>query len=174
MLRMVRAEQGAQDSIWSIESPTPGVVLIDVAIGGDPPAVPLHWRAGTWRKPPLDLALDAQGQLLSLQFALQDEHVAPGVSSVLPELEASVPTFDVANWPEDRYLDEKVPVVATRLVGGELSLKIGKGEHVVDRAPELDSGLVLAFPSDDRLAEIRLGPLAPEDWRVIDAFSFVE
>lgn len=38
---------------WNVESPVGGVVLIEVVLDRNP--APLHWRAGLWEKPPLDL-----------------------------------------------------------------------------------------------------------------------
>jgi hypothetical protein len=170
MLRLVRTDPGSHHAIWSIESPTPGVVLINLAIDGMSEPVPLHWRAGTWTKPPLDVELDARGRLVGLQFVLQDERVPVGEGSVLPERDTALPIFDVTAWPHDRYLDEKIPVVANRLRGGELALLIGD-RLPLTKAIQIGSSLTLAFANSGRLAEIRLGPLSGDDWEAIDAFS---
>jgi hypothetical protein len=166
-------EATALVATWSIETPTPGVVLIDVAIGGQQTPVPLHWRVGTWVKPPLDLSLDHEGHLVGMQFVLQDERVQAGQWSVLPDEEIAVPVFNVENWPAERYRDETMAVGASRLSGGELALRIGEAGDLT-RACRTKGGLLVAFGADDSLAEIRLGPLSSEDWEAIDAFSFVE
>lgn len=159
---------------WSIEAPTPGVVLIDVTLGESRPTTPLHWRMGTWTKPPLDLSLDDGGRPVALQFVLQDERVAAGQSLAdLPEPEGGVPIFDINDWPPERYCDETGPVRANRLPSGELRLQIGEPQPV-RRACRTAPGLLLGFDERDVLAEIRLGPLAGEDWEAINAFSFVE
>lgn len=172
-LLLLRTEPATLQSTWSIEAPTVGVVLIDVTIRRAESAAPLHWRAGAWTKPPLDVSLDDEGRLISIQFVLQDERVSPGQWSVLPDPEGAAPVFDVKNWPAERYRDETLAVTASRLSGGELALRIGDEQHLA-RACRVDAGLLMAFGADGDLAKILLGPLANEDWEGIDAFSFVE
>jgi hypothetical protein len=172
-LRLVRVDPVSVAAVWSIETPTPGVVFIDVALDGDAPPAPLHWRASTGAKPPLDLSLDGGGRLVGFQFVLQDERVPSGEWSVLPDPENGVPLFDVSEWPSDRYRDEIVPVSASRLSGGELTLRLGEA-RAPTHACQVGAGLVMAFNEDNSLAEIRLGPLDDEDWDAIAAFSFVE
>jgi hypothetical protein len=59
VLRLVGMEHEPQAMVaWRIESPTVGVVLFDVDVGAWGHPIPLHWRAGDWRKPPLDIQLD--------------------------------------------------------------------------------------------------------------------
>src|SRR5918996_4765799 len=106
-LRLAGSESSRGEATWSIESPTPGVVLIDVNVVGANRRPPLHWRTGTWQKPPLDISLDREGRLIGFQFVLQDERVKEGVATDLPAPKACWPIFDVANWPKDRYLDDK-------------------------------------------------------------------
>lgn len=172
-LQLLRTEPATAFATWRIETPTVGVVLIDVVIGGSQTAVPLHWRVGTWMKPPLDVALDGEGRLVGFQFVLQDERVDRATWSMLPDLESTVPVFNVENWPPDRYRDETLSVNARRLAGGELALRVGD-ERPLARAFDLAPRLVLAFGADGALAEMRLGPLPNDDWEAIDAFSLGE
>ncbi|MEX2555047.1 MAG: hypothetical protein WEB06_05390 [Actinomycetota bacterium] len=172
-LRLLRTELGPRAATWSIETPTPGVVLIDVTIEGQTASAPLHWRAGTWSKPPLDLTLDDQGRLVALQFVLQDERVAAGQWTVFPDFDEGLPVFDIAGWPSERYRDETVPVEASRLSGGELALRLGDPQPL-GRACGVGSALVMGFTDASTLAEIRLGPLDQDDWAAINAFSYVE
>ncbi len=169
-LRLARIETVPCDAIWSIESPTPGVVLIDVHVVGIEEAVPLHWRTGTWTKPPLDLSLDREGRLVGFQFVLQDERVREGISSDFPSPEVGLPLFDIEDWPSDRYADVKSALEAFRLAGSELELRLGD-ELSVRQVCQVGSSLFMAFGDHDRLSAIRLGPLSVEDWEAIDAFS---
>ena|ERR1700694_961974 len=62
----------------TIQSPTTGVVLmdLDVRYEGPKPGALQHWRVGTWKKPPIDIALNPQtGALESVQVVLQDEAI---------------------------------------------------------------------------------------------------
>lgn len=172
-LRLLRTVPATPEAMWAIETPTPGVVLIDVAVGGAHSAVPLHWRVGTWAKPPLDVFFDEEGRLLGFQFVLQDERIPRAEWPLLPHAETATPIFDVENWPPERYLDETAAVTASRLSGEELSLRVGEPRQLT-RACQVDVGLVVAFCGDGALAEMRLGPLPRDDWEAIDAFSLVE
>jgi len=170
MLKWRDIEKTHSEITWTIGSPVPGVVIIDVTVGSERVPVPLHWRAGTWRKPPLDIILDDRGRLVAMQFVLQDERmeIRDGTRHVEPEI--GVPRFDVSSWATDRYRDEQVPVVALRAVTGELVIRIGD-EQPLSRACEPSPGLVLAFGDDDGLARIEIGPLTNDDWASIDTFS---
>lgn len=170
--RFVAVDLGRVSPMWSIEVPTPGVVLLDVAVG-KPPSVPLHWRAGTWAKPPLDILLDGEGRFFALQFVLQDERVERRDQPALRKSQAGVPIFDVAEWPEDGFCDEIVPITSVRLSAGELTLRIGEQRHV-PHALEVMPRLIMAFTDDMNLAEVQLGPLDEDDWDIIDTFSLVK
>jgi hypothetical protein len=166
-------DPGSRSATWNIESPTPGVVLIDVAIERPSRSTPLHWRAGTWSKPPLDLSLDDHGRLVGLQFVLQDERVPAGQWTVFPDPEVGLPVFDVRGWPSERYRDETMVVQASRLSSGELALRLGDLQPLA-RVCAVAAGVLMGFTEAGSLAEIRLGPLDEEDWAAIDAFSYVE
>lgn len=172
-LRLVRTDPGPRAATLSIETPTPGVVLIDVALEGQAPSAPLHWRAGTWSKPPLDLSLDDQGRPVGLQFVLQDERVPTGHWTVFPDPEEGLPLFDIGDWPSERYCDETMSVEASRLSGGELALRLGDPQPL-GHACEVAPGVLMGFTHAGDLAEIRLGPFDEEDWASIHAFSYVE
>ncbi len=171
-LQLRQTKPATVRATWGIQTPTIGVVIIDVVIDESETPLPLHWRVGTWVKPPLDLSIDHDGRLVGIQFVLQDERVQPGHSSGLPDPAVAVPVFNVENWPIDRYRDEAMVVDACRLSGGELLLRVGEARDLT-RACRTSRELVVAFDQDDSLAEIRLGPLSREDWEVIDTFSFV-
>lgn len=169
-MRLARVESHSGVVVTNIESPTPGVVLIDVHVVGRTEGVPLHWRIGTWTKPPLDIRLDRDGRLIGFQFVLQDERVPEAPTPDLPIEGIGLPIFDVEDWHSDGYLDQTSDVTAHRLAGLELLLGVQSeqiGRHVYRVAPDL----AMAFADDGRLAEIRLGPLSLEDWGSIDAFS---
>ncbi len=169
-LRLKGLEAPVPQVPWRVESPTPGVVLVEVVLGSD--AAPLHWRVGLWDKPPLDISMDRSGRLLGVQFVLQDERVdRNGAVAERAVNDSGRPVFEVTSWPEDRYLDVEAAVVATRTSAGSLVLRIGDVGDV-DRAVLVGDGLVLGLRAD-ALVEITIGPLGVEDWEAIDAFSFV-
>lgn len=176
MLRVFsRSMEPVGEVSWRMESPVPGVVLIDVAVGSGGCPVPLHWRVGDWTKPPLDVSLTAEGRIEAFQFVLQDERVEDelaGRTEVTTRRSvawAGAVTFAIERWPADRYLDERLEVSAERSGSDELVLRIG------DRLVELEYceaglGLLLGFDHDE-LVEIVLGPLSVEDWDSVGAFS---
>jgi hypothetical protein len=173
MVRVVAVAPDVEGTVgWRIESPTVGVVLVDVGLGGDRDPAPLHWRAGEWSKPPLDLAIDPlSGRLQALQFVLQDERVPVEEVAPLPAGQQGVPVFEVAGWPADRYRDVRCPVAAIRSQAGELVLRLSRGG--VANACRVRGGLAIGYDRDDDLCEIRVGPLAGDEWESIDSFSAV-
>lgn len=169
-LRLKAKEAPLPQVPWRIESPTPGVVLVEAVLDTD--RAPLHWRVGQWDKPPLDLWMDASGRLLGVQFALQDERVGPeDTTADKPVDDHGRPVFDVSSWPEDRYIDTEAPVVAARAREGTLALRIGDCGQI-DRLLQVGDGLAVGLRTS-ALATVRLGPLSAEDWETIDAFSWI-
>ncbi len=154
---------------WTLDCPARGVVTLDVAVGQETSGAPLHWRAGDWTKPPLDLRLSASGSVESIQFVFQDEAVAPGESVLPSRSEIGSPTFDVTTWPEDRYVDARLPVRTFRLATGELYAAIGEGRP--ERSMSVTCGLRFGFDSSDQLVGIALGPLTDDEWRMVDAVT---
>jgi len=152
---------------WTLDCPTRGVVIVDVGVGSNASAAPLHWRAGDWTKPPLDLRLSEQGLIESIQFVFQDESVEVQEIPLPSASEFGLPTFDVSDWPDDRYLDARVVVKTMRLVSGELYAAIGNAE--VDRAVSAAHGLRLEFDSAGQLVGIAVGPLSDDEWQLVDA-----
>ena len=63
---------------------------------------------GLWDKPPLDVSLAPDGRLAAVQFVLQDERVPRDGGKQLAGdgTGGSWPVFEVASWPDGRYLDE--------------------------------------------------------------------
>ena len=176
MLRLARVDVALNESprhgdwIREVGALTAGVVAIDVAL--DKSALPsLHWRAGNWTKPPLDVAVDPEdGRLRGIQIVLQDEGVPDGKYRVNAlEVRRGVPAFDVGTWANsDRYVDETIPVVATRAPDDSLEVLIGEyGEPGVTLT--VDDQLELLFTSESVLSAIRVGPLSAEEWSLIAA-----
>lgn len=169
-LRLKKLDAPLAQVPCNIESPTPGVVLVEVDLGRYP--APLHWRVGLWDKLPLDLSMDPSGRLLSVQFVLQDERVGRDDGAIERAVSnAGRPVFDVASWPENRYVDVEAPVVAARTPAGTLVLRVGDGGEV-ERVLLVGDGLALGLRRT-RLVDIMIGPLSREEWEAIDAFSFV-
>lgn len=165
MLKSLAEPNEAPPIQWTLDCPTRGVVILDVAIGREVSAAPLHWRAGDWTKPPLDLRLSGAGVLESIQFVFQDESVHVGPISLPAESEIGLPIFDVGDWSADRYMDARVLVKALRLRSGELYVSIGDAQP--GRFVSVTSALRLGFDPSDRLVAIALGPLTPDEWQVV-------
>jgi len=170
MLKLIDANPIGSDASWTIECPVPGVVIINVTVGRSLTPVPLHWRAGTWEKPPLDVFLNEEGQLVGMQFVIQDEHLELGFGEMPVKAKTGAPRFDVSFWPTDRYKDETISVSAKRVPGGELVLHIGDKEPI-RQSYETSPGFVLSFGRSDQLMRIQIGPLTSDDWADIDSFS---
>jgi hypothetical protein len=155
---------------WGLDCPTRGVVILDAAIGPPPPgAPPLHWRAGDWTKPPLDIRLSDEGSVQSIQFVFQDEAVHVDDVVLPSNVESGVPAFDVDAWPSDRYCDARVSVRTLRLASGELYTTIGDAHP--SRSVSVAWGLRFDFDVSDQLVGIALGPLTSAEWHLIDASS---
>jgi len=152
---------------WTLNCPTRGVVILDVAVGQDASDAPLHWRAGDWSKPPLDVRLSDVGAVESIQFVFQDESVNAGEVVMPAEVEVGLPTFDVGEWPADRYSDARVDVRTLRLPSGELYAAIGDGQP--ERSVSVTWGLRFGFDSSDQLVGIALGPLTADEWQLVEA-----
>ena len=170
MLRMVGIEPYSGRPVsWSIECPVPGVVLINLNLVSALHPAPFHWRVGTWRKPPLDIEIEpSSGCLQAIQFALQDEQVPLVAVASLPAGKSGLPVFDTGDWPIDRYLDVHGQVTAIRTPADQLGLFVSSGETTsTSQIP----GLVLGYDHNSNVHEIRIGPLADEDWDAIVAMS---
>lgn len=164
MLKLIRQDLPLPEVSLLIESPVPGVVIIDAVL--DRQEVPLHWRAGLWDKPPLDVSLAPDGRLAGVQFVLQDERVPRSNGPQLPgdETGGSWPVFEVASWSDGRYLDEEMAVSFER-TSGLLVLRIGA--TTAQRWARVGDGLTVGLNTSDEVVALALGPLAAEDWDVI-------
>lgn len=151
---------------WTLDCPAPGVVIIDVAVGDAASAVPFHWRAGDWTKPPLDFRLSERGALESIQIVFQDEEVSEGEGVAPPATARGCPVFDVGDWPAGRYLDVRTSVRVLRLPSGELRAVIG------DREPEqsiaVAEGLRLEVDPARHLVGVVFGPLSVGEWHKLE------
>jgi hypothetical protein len=113
----------------SVNSPTRGVAIVDVKIGSSSTPTPLHWRAGDWTKPPLDVSFSLNGQIESVQVVFQDESVMTAEGAAAVREEPGVPSFEIEQWPLDRYLDVQTGVRSARLASGELLVSIGEASR---------------------------------------------
>jgi hypothetical protein len=130
----------------------------------------MHWRAGDWTKPPLDISLSPDGRIENVKVVFQDEVVAiaPDERQILNEPSApGFPFFDLHEWPSDRYLDAHASVHYRRLDSGELLVTLQDAHPL--RLLQLGKGLTLGFDSSDELACTLIGPLADDEWRLIEA-----
>lgn len=145
----------------NVETPTPGVVVVDVILGAASSAAPLHWRSGDWTKPPLDLSLASDGRLIGIQFVLQDERVPEGREGSWSVSWRGTPVFTVDGWPRDRYRDERISVSATRSLSGQLVLCLGESATELEWC-EVGHDLLLGF-AGDQLVKIVVGALDLDD-----------
>lgn len=170
MLRLLRQDLPLPEVSLSIESPVPGVVLVDAVL--DRHEAPLHWRAGLWDKPPLDVSLRPDGRLVGVQFVLQDEKVprGDGPPPSSGESGGGWPVFEVRSWPEKRYVDEKIAVSFERAAA---SLVLGIGSEPVGRWVRAGTALSVGLNASDEVVGMVFGPLDAENWNAIDAFSSI-
>ena len=151
----------------SVTSPSRGVAILDVVVGSRSSPAPLHWLAGDWSKPPLDVALGPGGQIESVQVVFQDEAVAMTEADVSSRDELGLPSFELDGWPANRYLDVRTDVHAARIASDELLVSIDGDPPT--RLVQLGDGLKLGLDGRDHLARLVIGPLDIEQWRMIDA-----
>jgi hypothetical protein len=139
-------------------------------VEGPKSPTPLHWRAGDWTKPPLDIELNhVNGAVQGLQLVLQDEHVSTGTLEVTPESAAGIPVAEITDWPGDRYRDVQCDVAVTRGESNELIVRLG--EPAVASRSGLPGRLMFGWDESANLCELVIGPLEDRDWEDIDAFS---
>jgi hypothetical protein len=151
----------------SVEAPAAGVAIVDATISCRSSSVPIHWRAGDWTKPPLDISLSHEGRIEGIQIVFQDEKVPIGGRESATKEESGIPSFDVGAWSADRYLDVHTSVRSVRLPSGELLVSIGDDKPL--RTPRLGGSLRVGLDASDRLVEVILGPLDAQQWEMIDA-----
>lgn len=171
--QMLRAQgsltQGAS-ATWAIESPVPGVVLINLEIAGPKSLTPLHWRGGDWTKPPLDIELNPMnGAVQALQLVLQDEHVSRGTAEAASEYAVGIPVVELTEWPNDRYRDVRCDVRVTRGETNELIVRLGAS--TVSSRTGVPGRVMFGWDESANLCELVIGPLESQDWEDIDAFS---
>lgn len=151
----------------AVDSPTRGVAIVDVQISPILNPAPLHWRAGDWTKPPLDVSLGPDGRPKSLQVVFQDEEVPRTNASEPIQAEVGVPIFDIGDWPANRYLDTRTVVQMEHLESDELAVRIGTDQP--DRWLQLGPGLEFGFDAAGTLVKLIIGPLDDGQWRLIAA-----
>lgn len=148
----------------SVDCPAPGVVLIeaflDDAIGGD-----LHYRVGSFTKPPLDLWIRPDGVIGGAQFVLQDEVVPKCGTQPPTQVHDMRPRVDISAWPqEDPYLDVVAQTTACEN-NGSVNVHVDR-LHVV-RWHRVGEYLRIGFDSHEALCGVSLGPLRSWQWEMV-------
>jgi hypothetical protein len=159
---------GTPRTSWTLDCPAIGAVVLNVRVGYRTASnAPLHWRAGDWSKPPLDMRMSSIGDIEGVQFVFQDESIFSNTDPFPATAEVGVPVFDVHAWPDDRYLDTLVNVHTFRVPTGELCATIGEvpPKRVISSA----RGLRIAFAATGELAGFEVGPFSRDDWLMIEA-----
>lgn len=158
LLQTVVASPVVADASVSVVSPTAGVVVLNARVPGAITPAPLHWRAGDWTKPPLDIYLAPDGRLELVEVVFQDEALElVNRPAPVPE-EIGLPLFDATGWPDDRYRDVRVDLRITRLPTDHIVIEAG---HLPpSRWIRVTSVLAMGLSADLRLAEIMIGPLS--------------
>jgi hypothetical protein len=127
MIRLTSVSPAPASVTRHIDSPCRGVVLLDYALAAG--GVALHWRAGDWSKPPLDVSVDpATGRLVALQYVLQDERLPVlGPISQSADRREGVPIFDLSAWaPDERYVDEVASVSAGWVSSTDMVIRLAE------------------------------------------------
>lgn len=132
----------------SVYTPTTGVAIVDVKVGAESTPAPLHWPAGDWTKPPLDISLSEIGRVEGVQVVFQDEVIDTADAALSTDVDVGVPLFDVDEWPADRYLDARLNVRASRLASGHLLVTIDDDRP--GRLLRLGNGLVDSHSASTR------------------------
>ena len=151
----------------SVSSPTGGVAMVDVKLGVEESPAPKHWRVGDWNKPPLDISLNNEGLIQNIQIVLQDESVAFAKPASQPPAneEAGLPSFNVDQWPSDRYLDARSDVTVVRSITDELVVRIGKDQ--AERVLRVGRSLRLGLGEVNDIVSVFVGPLDADSWRLV-------
>jgi hypothetical protein len=160
--------------VREIINPTDSVAIVNVTVG--PPdhlsRPNLHWRAGQWQKPPVDIEINpVDGRLQAIQLVLQDE-LFPTWSLSLPEqAQAGLPCVDRQPWGPDphswdeinqSYIDETLEIPIGWGSGDTLWVSFGP---IPARAVAqvVDEPLILLVASDRRWVGIGLTALTPDE-----------
>lgn len=141
-----------------IEELTTGVVSIHYVVQRDFARPPLHWRAGKWDKPPVDIRVDpVDGQLRAVQVVIQHPlSEKSGATPKAPRIRRGVPFFDLGAWQGGKpYLDETTDVGLSWFGGATVAVDFGHSLIEADLECRVGSGLQLLF---DR-AELLIGYL---------------
>lgn len=149
-----------------VESPATGVVLIDLDIPRFALVVPLHWRAGRWTKPPLDVRFAQSGDLLGVQFVVQDEQIEAGDELPPSRQIHGWPRFDVRRWHgTDRYIDVAMDVQAVRTPADRLVLRLADAavDYTIVAGPQLE----VAVSALAEVVALAIGPLTRHEWDVV-------
>lgn len=164
MSLLLRLSQRDQTEVQvTVTTPTTGVAILDVQVGETSSKSPLHWRAGMWTKPPVDIAVDpANGRLQGVQIVLQDEDVPWGGGENLPADEGA-PAISTERWSEDRYRDEVMEVHLLRTPDDRLEVRL-KGFGEASKTFQIGGKLQLIVGPDDSLVGLRVGPMSSSDW----------
>lgn len=178
MLKIVEIEQLPARVLREITSPAQGLVLIDCQLSikeenEEPLAVPLHWRAGDWSKPPIDIALDEDtGRFQSLQFVLQDEVIErgtlPGIDLATLTSETGVPIFERGLWSDDEhYADERLQPISTWERQNDLLMVFTSQPAQVTKACLVDDSLAFLLNEQNEIIGFQLNQITREEKRTI-------
>jgi hypothetical protein len=144
--------------------------LINVDVAGPRSLTPLHWRAGEWTEPPIDIEVNPDdGAIQAVQVVLQDEWAGMRVPPSSQDAVSGLPLVAFADWPTDGYWDVRCRVAVARAGTGELIVDLGD-RGAVSYAGQLGS-LLFGWDASGELCQIVIGPLSSEDWDDVNAFS---
>jgi hypothetical protein len=174
MLKIVEIERVPAKVTREVTNLAQGVVLIDCRLTTDeeneePLSVPLHWRAGDWSKPPIDIALDAEtGHLRSLELILQDEIIEHKtlLSTELADIDIDrgTPIFERTLWSDDeRYVDETLMPTLSWGEQNSLLVVLVSPPVRVARTCLVDSSLVFLLNEQNEIIGFRLNQITREE-----------
>jgi hypothetical protein len=166
-VRGVLIEESA--AVLDIDTPTHGVAIVNARFDRRKSPVPLHWRAGDWTKPPMDIEIDPQtGAVQAAQFVLQDERIPQSDMTEAPTPSGGTPIVETEGWTSDPYLGVHCDLRVWRGSSDELIVTFG------DRSAVSHNGrdrLTFGWDDASELAEVTFGPLSRQDWARINAYS---
>jgi hypothetical protein len=163
--------------IREVTSPAQGLVLLDCKFDMDEEeegnesvrlSAPLHWRAGTWTKPPIDITLRADdGRFQSLQLVLQDETI-PTRAIIVPGQATSsckgIPIFDRTAWQEEEYyIDERLQPMLSWQEYNSVGVVFASMPVQVAQVCEIDASLMFLLDEQNQVIGFRINNLTKDE-----------